>query len=269
MVFQVPKLGDDALRYVPGPAVFQQITADTLGNAASDTDGYDAEFQDLALLLAGESEGLSTMDADLQAAGFQAGQIAAQTLTPVADELAATIADAGASMDDFTAAIGGTVDVGPLPDTNAPPPVVVSPGDLGGFIAGGDGVPLPPTGPDQQPDIPTTPTPPAIPPEGPTGTLDASTGQTGTLPPGGAPVQEPADLPLGPSPFGPVDVAPPDTGGDVQEPADLPLGPSPFGPPDVLPPPDPGGSGSGGGGGGSGSDNGDGGDDTGFDFEDG
>jgi hypothetical protein len=267
MAFQVPKLGDDALRYVPGPPIFQQLTADILGNAATDSDGHDAEFQDVLTLLAGESQGISTLDSEITAAAFTPGQFEAVTLAPMADELSAAISDAGSAINDFTGSMGGTPDIPTMPETNPAPPVDLSGGAGGGVLPGDEGVPLPPTGPDNAPTTPTTPTPPPIPPEGPTGTLDASTGQTGTLPPGGPPIQEPADLPLGPSPFGPADAGGPVDSGPVIEPTDLPLGPSPFLPPDVLPPQD---AGGGSGGSGSGTDSGDsgGGDDTGFDFED-
>lgn len=211
----LPRLTEAQLVYAPGGPIFQQLTADTLGNAATDSDGHDAEFQDVLTLLAGESDGVSAMGQDLGAASFTPGDLETQVLSPIQDALAAAVGEGDGAMGDFTSTLGGGVAVNPLPETNPPPPIDV-PG-----LGGSDPTP---TGPINIPvttpvDIPTTTgpttTPPNIPPEGPGGTLDASTGQTGTLPvddsgDAGEPVEEPTDLPLTPINVPPPDVLPPD-----------------------------------------------------------
>jgi hypothetical protein len=248
--FQLARLAGDDLVYTPGPPLFQKLTADTLGNAATDSDGFDAQFADLAFQLAGESDGITAMDTDLTAAGFAVGDFSTSTLQPVADSLDAAIKDGADQINTLTSAIDGSIQVSPLPNVPPPPPVVINP-----LPGPGDPLPppvlppppVPPIPPDQNPK----PTPTPVPSD-PCSAIDAH-GNPVHLPncPTNQPVPpivEPPPLPLPPPPpiFNPPEPIPP-----PPEIPDIPLPPPPpeFTPPPPEPPPQSGGGGGGGDGG--------------------
>lgn len=99
-------LPDDLFALSVTPPSFSQLAADTLGNAATETDGFDATLQDIALALASESDGLSALAADVEEAAFAVGAFEAESLAPTALDLAASVTNGDDLIGDLVHAIG-------------------------------------------------------------------------------------------------------------------------------------------------------------------
>lgn len=90
----VPPIPPGGLDFNPGAPEFVQLTADTLGNWGTESDGFDALFDAAAAAAIAEDLAGGVDASGLAAAGFTAGQFSASTFEPVVRDYAA-FQDAG------------------------------------------------------------------------------------------------------------------------------------------------------------------------------
>lgn len=108
------------LVYVPGPAnQFTQLTSDTLGNAATDSDGFNALFAPPATALAGDIGGLAVMDQHIGLADFQDGAFDSTQIGPVVTDTGTVLQSGDAALNNFDQSAGIT---NPTPTKPAPDP---------------------------------------------------------------------------------------------------------------------------------------------------
>lgn len=106
MAVVLKPLDASALSFVSGPiSQFSSLVADTLGNAASEGDGWDDVFGDVLAALAAEDGEGAAMDALLTAASFEAGAFEAAYLAPIATDATAAV-EAGQGLIDAIGELG-------------------------------------------------------------------------------------------------------------------------------------------------------------------
>jgi hypothetical protein len=199
----------DAIDTTVPPDEFQQSFADTLGNAATDSDGFDALFNDSALALNGVDTVLSALDghaADLSAA------LDALSL-PLEQDALDALNNAISVGEPLLAAVSTT-----LPG----PPTVTVP-------------PIPPPPPPGAPAPPAPPAPPPVPipvPVPPPGPPEPSPGPPPAPPQPAPPAPPPPEPP-------PEPVPPPPPEGPGAPPGPIPPPPEPVPPPEPTPEPPP------------------------------
>lgn len=135
----IPPLGAGDLVFSPVPTPFAALTASLLGNAAAESDGFDAELLAVAQDLAGEGDGFAALDQDLAAAAFTPGEFEAAVTGPLASDVGALL-QAGQQIIDDLGPLGALDNLGgassppadpttlELPPATAPVLTVTSPG---------------------------------------------------------------------------------------------------------------------------------------------
>jgi hypothetical protein len=117
-VAAVPPLAPDALIYTPGPPQFADLTASTLGNAGTPSDGFDSLFSSVAGIVDGDIAALAALDTLLAGVAFVPGTLDAVMFAPIAKDYAAFI-KAG---DGQLGGGGGGGGTKPPPPKKGPPP---------------------------------------------------------------------------------------------------------------------------------------------------
>lgn len=126
----IERLTDSDLHYQPEQPSFVRIAADTLGEAGTVNDGYDA---DMLTLLADVEDGqklVPDLDGDLSAAGFNIADFPAAEIHPLAADVGAFVEAGDGIANDLNLAYGGT------PASSSGTPSVISPPDEGDIDAG-------------------------------------------------------------------------------------------------------------------------------------
>lgn len=131
----INKIGPDELATFDGFGNFQALTASTIGNEISDTDGWDEDINTVASAMAEDFTSFGALDDLLTASGFVPDALDAAVLLPLASDHATLTAVGDPLLDDLAQSIGAAPGENPPPpDTNPPP------GDNGG-PGGGPGNP--------------------------------------------------------------------------------------------------------------------------------
>lgn len=112
------------LQYAASQPVFEPLAAQTLGNAASSTDGFDADLLAVANQLSSETNLINAGDSDLADAGFPVGKFAADNIDPIVHDVGA-FTSAGDSIKQ------GLDDSAQIPDSTPPPAQGCQPADAG------------------------------------------------------------------------------------------------------------------------------------------
>lgn len=94
----LPPLAPGALTYTPGKPQFSDLAAQTLGNAGTSADGFDALFTSVASIVDADIASLAVFDALAVAGGFVDGAVSAILLEPIAHEYSAFLAVGDADM---------------------------------------------------------------------------------------------------------------------------------------------------------------------------
>lgn len=134
MAWPLRPLGATQLVYNTIGPQFEQYVADTLGDYATEKDGFDALFTPAALALPDEEVQLAAFTPDLMDAGFTPGAFEAGNLLPIAKDTEDFTGDG----DTLFADIGGAA-TSPLPSI---PPALsqVGVGEVGGGASGGEAI---------------------------------------------------------------------------------------------------------------------------------
>jgi hypothetical protein len=86
MAWPLRPLGATQIVLQPTALSFEQLAADTLGDHATEKDGFDDLFNGAALSLPADDAAISDLTPDLLDAGFQIGQFEAGNLLPLAKD---------------------------------------------------------------------------------------------------------------------------------------------------------------------------------------
>jgi hypothetical protein len=104
----MPPLKPGDLVYTPGKPQFSQLAADTLGNAGTTGDGFDALFASVATIVDADIISMGVLDGFLAAAGFVDGAIASAVYTPIAHQYDTFLAVGDADIGSIDDVIGGS-----------------------------------------------------------------------------------------------------------------------------------------------------------------
>lgn len=120
----IPRLAESDVALPSSAGGFRGLAAETLGNAGTDADGFDALMLDAAqTVAAGDAAGVS-IDSDVQDAQFVPGQFKAANLDPISTDLGTFLAGG----DNAQAVIDGAATTPTAP----PPGTTVAPVPAGG-----------------------------------------------------------------------------------------------------------------------------------------
>ena len=111
-------ISDGEIEYTPGPPEFSSLTAETLGNAGTNQDGFDSMLNEVFDALASDSPSLASLDSLLGDAAFTPGEIEGHLVTPVVSDIA-SFQQAG---DALVTNLDATLSTGPAATTGGGAP---------------------------------------------------------------------------------------------------------------------------------------------------